>query len=325
MTTQQPDGKTIHIISFSILGVPGFQTAASEGTSYLKRINSAINDLDRKFKSKVTQLIKNNGGKEPVDSDEFYKLNQGYMLTSAIRTLRAAEEDAELFKADKEPVTILSTEEFFQQADQIYNKNFDLFYSKIPYIDAAVKERIKPVSTVEKYEPDESHIPHLFLCSGAFFGKTDDTPFPIIMSEATMRLHRQTSLCEGARAFCLRTVRATKSYRLTDYLRETKDENKEKIRRTIELLDSYIDAIGDVKIVPLGPLTGIPFSSNNSAKGRIEAIKKANKVLELESEQRLLMYVASMSNLQYLLGDDKLPDAYEVAKLPHDEPNLPVA
>ena len=298
MNTNQTSDKNVVIIGFTICGIGGFQTITAQGHNANKRIYSAINHMDRELKNFDARESGITGG-DPTTATAAAKFAFG--VINKVRDQISVQEDFGHIQFATEPLAVLTTEEFFERSAEVYANNVSLFILQAKEIDDALSRYISDrtkVAAVSVKKTDASA--KLYLCSGAFFGHA---MFPVVMSDVTMEELGFQDPVEAVRFQCTRALKATKSYRMTDYLRAEREEKRAEIRQGIERLDTYIDAVPLVTVQLVGTLVDIVQSNSKLAATRQDTRKKTARILEIETEHRLLTFVASMSLLQNKLGD----------------------
>lgn len=305
MNANQNLNKTINVFGFSICGIDGFQSVMAYETSTTKRMNSAINYIDKELKSrstdlssKVNEATRTAGLK--INQDKLQAVNFALMILKTVKDQYTIQSDDAILKANDVPISCIDTEEFFETSENIYKTNVDTFIEKAKQIDIALDRRIAERMKDQKASIYES-VPYLYLCHGSFLGDKDK-PYPIIMSDAIVNKVGNGDYVTAVRELCLRALRAAKNFRLTDYLRANTQETRNKIRDSIKLSDTLMDTVDDIVVVKSIALTTQPRRSNAYESGPVvsqkyDYVRKMNATLAIERETNLLMLAVNATSV----------------------------
>ena len=289
MNTKQNPYKVINAIGFTICGIGKFHTVVANGASALKRVNSALNYIERVLKARkkeYDETIIDNVSRIRKEQKDFIteagNVTHALMILKTVRDQIAVQKDISIIKIDDDPVRTMNTDEFFDDGTSMFDLNVVLFINKAKEIDAALDKHIAEILKHSKPHVMTS-VPYLYLATGSFLG---DTPYPIIMDDNLVNKFGKGYFVEAGRAVCLRALAGAKNFRLTDYVRETKDETRTQIKACIENADALMNTVSEITIVKSVALTTSPIPGRNMAL-KYDHIRKTGQVLMIENEFQL--------------------------------------
>lgn len=287
--------KNISLIRFSIFGVGGFTTIRAENASALKRMRSATNQIDRDIKDQMRKV-------ERMDED--VRQGLGSKLERAMAALKKLSDEAILYNDTspwqiEEEVRTMSTEEFFLNADKVFEGNTERFLNELETIEANIATFVSNKKAVGREVAVEVKdlIPHLTELTGSIFG---EAPFHAIISIDGVQMLETETIEDACRKLCHIHLSANKSFLLTDYIRL---EQKDRVRARIKTIDAQIDSLSALKVRDLGPLYSAKLITTMPKLKKDHTVYKAVKLLEAESSERIFDYVVSLVS-----GPGCLPD-----------------
>lgn len=280
--------KQISIIGFSICDVRGFKTIVAGKTPSEKRINSAVNYLDRIFKQHEKEIL----AKE--DKSGLAGVKHCISTITQVRALSPADNKT-VFTVNDDPVIFLSTDESFAKVEEIYENNIRLFIESAVTIAAKVKEHRNEKDVGEELTSDDynSNIPKLYMCTGGMFGQE---PFPIIVTDRSLETKKAASVEDAVRIICLRSVQVAKSRMLSDFIRLEKPELKEKYKQGVITSDRLIDTINEIEVKFISLLS--PASTGKAthvSRLGYDHLKKLAVTLEFENALLLADHIRKAS------------------------------
>jgi hypothetical protein len=284
MNTQDPN-KSVSIINFSICGVGGFKTVIAANAGPEKRMFSAFNDMDRKFRMQEKELAATES-----DTPEYHSAQRVLQLIDIVKHQCMIERDVTVLKYDEKTFT-MSTDQFFENTRNLYQSNIKNFLDKIGDIGAAVeKYAIASKKTTPTKTWTMGIAPDLWVCTGSLFG---EKPFYAFMSRSIIAELGDGNPDKVIQHLTNRSLAMVKNFRLTDYLRY-EGAKQESVKSDILFIDGLIDTLHDIKIVNVGPMVRPGSLSPKCSNSALEKVKSAITVMELESARRLDDYVLNL-------------------------------
>lgn len=288
--------KNISLIRFSIFGVGGFTTIRAENASAPKRMRSATNQIDRDLKDQMRKVQRMN---------EDVRQGLGSKLERALTALKKLSDEAVLYNDTspwqiEEEVRTMTTEEFFLNADTVFEGNTERFLNELETIEANIATFVSNKKAVggDVAVKVKDLIPHLTELTGSIFG---EAPFHAIISMDGVRMLETETIEDACRKLCHIHLSANKSFLLTDYIRL---EQKDRVRARIEAIDAQIDSLSTLKVRDLGPLYSAKLITTMPKLKKDHTAYKAVKLLEAESSERIFNYVVDLMSGPGCLSDN---------------------
>jgi hypothetical protein len=302
MNANQNASQQVVILGFSICGIGGFKTVAAQGSSAEKRVYSALNQIDKELKRSLAHLDeKSMNVSEMSDQykDELITLHQNtkyaHDVLTGVRDQISVQSDFTIIEPSKNTIATVTTQEFFDRADEIYANNASHFVMHSKEINAALYAHVE-ARRAKGATKARNMTPYLCLITGpSFFGQyPKDTPYPIILSKSLID-EAGGDTVKAVQDFCMRAIAANKNFRLTDYLRAERDEQRAKIRAEIFRLDAFLDEVGQIKVVSSTCLMSLSANSKNTARDK--TMQSATAMLQYEAEQSVMLHILAHAKL----------------------------
>lgn len=305
MQTNEDLNKSVIVIGFSICGVGGFQTVAASGSNCEKRITSAINQMDRDLKQEskeLTRCVDNITAYMSEERDQLCakseQVNHVLRILTTVKDQFVVQQDESIFSIDDDPLTILSTEQFFANSHRVYAENVSTFIEHLDEIENNLNAHIaKRKAEGAKKTRIGDLIPRLYICDSPKAGLFHDEKFYLFLTNRDVYELSGSDYLNydlAVRNFCFNRLQSVKNFKLTDYLRVA-PEKREWIKADIEFIDREFDRLDNITVEQGGNIVG-GYCEHNSkiAATRAPEFKKVGVMLKMESEIRLMDHILAL-------------------------------
>lgn len=292
---EQNSNKAVAVIKFAIHGVEGFKSVMAANGKPGKRMYSALNEMDRRFKEQDEELsrsygeaVETNSADVQVKRDQCSAVRKAIRLISTIRDRVTHHRDLEQFSflGQEFPIT---TEQFLAKADHIYRENTAIFLSNLDAIDRAIDDHLARLNkNAPPPKPPLSDLePSICICTGGIFG---DKPFYLFMTQLDARDTGNGDFQQAIRHFIYTALITVKNMKLTDYLR-LKGNERERTKQALLFIDQHLDLLREIQVVNAGSVMSTAGVSNKHDKTIYQQVKTTTDTLMLEAEERLISYI----------------------------------
>lgn len=303
----------ITLFEFSIYGVTGFRSVVANGASPRKRMMAAVNYIDREFSQMLKDLGTDRRCWGPTAHDNAHCYERiGKLMVNLKDVMKRLTDEAILPVKIEKHISTMTTEQFLEEGGDTYKGNVQHFRSMLAEIIQGEKKYFdeRRAAGVGKKQSEElfvNYVPHLYECTGGIFGKDK---FHLILSLETIKsLSHNGSVVEAVQRLCREHLNSVKSFRLTDYIRDT--ENREKIKDAILETDRMIGLLPEIHVYHLSRLFANRTPAVLRAQGKSdEVMPKVSRVMQTESRELLQIYVMDKASPHKAPVDPDEPQPY---------------